>query len=68
MPSQLRAFTTQYVIFATIISHSSLSSQWAYIFPKDVINSSLPTTALRKGNCPGSIFVFFAIVFAKLSW
>ena len=68
MPSQLRAFTTQYVIFATIISHCSLSSQWAYIFPKDVINSSLPTTALRKGTCPGSIFVFFAIVFAKLFW
>ena len=33
MPSQLRAVITLYVI--TIISHFSLCSQWAYIFPKD---------------------------------
>ena len=38
MPTQLRAATTQYVIFTTIISLSSLYSQWGYIFPKDVIH------------------------------
>ena len=38
MPSQLRAVTIQYVIFTTIISLSSLYSQWGYIFPKDVIH------------------------------